>query len=121
MATQTRRRTSDQATQSRRRNSNKGTQSRHGTSDQERPAQATANSPVAEIRELNERIIDSAKRAGNAYLDAYEKTAAGFAAYEERFAEASSVEWVSTLATAQAELARDLTGAYSSAARTLLR
>ena len=73
------------------------------------------------IRDLNERIIDSAKKAGGVYLDAYEKTLNSIADYEERFANQTDVDWVGTIVQAQASFTRDLAGAYSSAARSLLK
>jgi hypothetical protein len=84
---------------------------------------ATDNTEAAaeRIRELNERIIDSSKKAGNAYLDIYEKTLNSIADYQEKTGEKSPVEWVTTIANAQASFTRDLAGAYSSAARSLLK
>ena len=73
------------------------------------------------VRDLNERIIESSKKAGNVYLDIYEKTLNSIADYQEKVGEQSQVDWVSTIANAQANFTRDLAGAYSSAARSLLK
>ena len=81
----------------------------------------TADAAADRIRDLNERIIESSKKAGNTYLDIYEKTLTSIADYQEKVGEQSQVDWVSTIANAQASFTRDLAGAYSSAARSLLK
>jgi hypothetical protein len=73
------------------------------------------------IRDLNERILDAGKEAGNAYLDAYEKTLKSIADYQETAAKQSDVEWVSTIVDAQARFTRDLTELYVSTGRELLK
>jgi hypothetical protein len=84
-------------------------------------ARENTDAAADRIRELNERIIDSSKKAGNAYLDIYEKTLSSIAGYQEKVAEESQVDWVSTIANAQASFTRDLATAYTSAARSLLK
>jgi hypothetical protein len=81
----------------------------------------TADAAADRIRDLNERIIESSKKAGSTYLDIYEKTLNSIADYQEKVGEQSQVDWVSTIANAQASFTRDLAGAYSSAARSLLK
>jgi hypothetical protein len=73
------------------------------------------------IREVNERIIQSSRKAGNTYLDLYEKTLSSIADYQEKVGEQSQVEWVTTIANSQANFTRELAGAYTSAARSLLK
>jgi hypothetical protein len=86
-----------------------------------RAANDTTEAATERIRDLNERIIESSKKAGNTYLDIYEKTLNSIADYQEKVGEKSDVDWVSTIANAQANFTRDLAGAYTSAARTLLK
>ena len=81
----------------------------------------TADAAADRIRDLNERIIESSKKAGNTYLDIYEKTLKSIADYQKKVGEQSDVEWVTTIANAQAGFTRDLAGAYTSAARSLLK
>jgi hypothetical protein len=73
------------------------------------------------IREVNERIIESSKKAGNVYLDLYEKTLNSIADYQEKVGEQSEIEWVTTVANAQANFTRELATAYTSAARSLIK
>ena len=81
----------------------------------------TADAAADRIRDLNERIIESSKKAGSTYLDIYEKTLNSIADYQEKVGEQSQVDWVSTIANAQANFTRDLAGAYSAAARSLIK
>jgi hypothetical protein len=73
------------------------------------------------IRDLNERILDAGKKAGNAYLDAYEKTLQSIADYQETAAKQTDVDWISTVVDAQARFTRELTKVYVSTGRELLK
>jgi hypothetical protein len=73
------------------------------------------------IRELNERIIDSSRKAGKAYLDAYEKVLTSMADLEERIGGSSQVEWVSAMTQAHADFTRELAKIYTTSARDLLK
>ncbi|MDQ3850493.1 MAG: hypothetical protein M3296_07760 [Actinomycetota bacterium] len=77
---------------------------------------------VAErVRELNERIVESGRKAGNVYLDSYEKTMKSIADYQDKAAESTDVEWLRTVFNAQASFTRDVTDTYVAAARTFLK
>jgi hypothetical protein len=89
-------------------------------------AEAKAAEPGVEaaekrIRELNERIIDAGKRAGRGTLGIYESTLKAVSDSLERGPGSSDIEWVSSIATAQANFLRDLTKAWTSAARKALK
>ena len=73
------------------------------------------------IRDLNEQILDAGKKAGGAYLDAYEKALQSIADYQEQVAKQTDVEWVSTIVDAQARFTRELTKLYVSTGRELLK
>ena len=73
------------------------------------------------VRKLNERIIEESKSAGEATLTAYEKALKSIASSLERGPGASDVEWISALATTQAKWIRDVTTAWTSAARGMLK
>jgi len=73
------------------------------------------------IRKLNERIIDEGKSAGEATLASYEKALKAIASSIERGPGSSDIEWISSLATTQAKFIRDLTAAWTSAARSVLK
>ena len=87
-------------------------------------ATATKNTTEAtteRIRELNEQIVDAARKAGGAYLDAYEKALESIVDYQERVAKQSDVDWVTTVVDAQARFTRELTKLYVSTGRELLK
>jgi hypothetical protein len=73
------------------------------------------------IRDLNERIIEQGRKAGLAYLDSYESTLNRLADFEERVGKAGDIEWITELANAQATFIRDVTAAYTRAARDILK
>jgi len=76
---------------------------------------------VQHIRDLTERFIESAKAAGNASLDSYEKSLETLVDFQERAANATQLEWVSTIASAHAKFVQDVSQAYVSAAREMLK
>ena len=87
---------------------------------------ATTNKTQAEatterIRDLNERIVEAARKAGGAYLDAYEKALESMAAYQEQVARSTDVDWISTIVESQAKFTRELTKLYVSTGRELLK
>jgi hypothetical protein len=75
---------------------------------------------VERIRELNERIIDSSKQAGEVTLGAYAKTLENIAELQENLGKVSQLDWLTTFATAQANFTRDLAEAVTAAARKLV-
>lgn len=81
--------------------------------------------PAAETAErvldFNEKVVDVGKKLSAAYLDAVEKAAAGYADFEEKVAGATRVDWIASAASARAGLTRELTSAYTSAARELIK
>jgi hypothetical protein len=73
------------------------------------------------VRNLNERIIEAGKGAGEVTLTSYEKALKSIATTLERGPGSSDVEWIANLATAQANFIRDVTTAWTSAAREMLK
>ena len=73
------------------------------------------------IRELNEQILDFGKKAGIQFLEAYESNLKSFAEYQDKLADSSQVEWVASIARAQANFTREVTRVYTSSARDLLK
>jgi hypothetical protein len=74
-----------------------------------------------QVKDLNEQFLAAARKAGNLYLDSYEKAVDRAIELELRFAGATQQEWLKTLLEAQADIARELTGTYTSTARSLLK
>jgi hypothetical protein len=82
---------------------------------------AASDEAVQRIRDLTERFIDAAKTAGNQSLDAYEQSLRTLVEFEERAAGASQLDWVSSIAAAHAKFVQDVSAAYVSAAREMLK
>ena len=80
-----------------------------------------ADEVIKRIHELTERFIASAKSAGNSSLDAYEKSLQTLVEFQERAAGASQLDWVSSIAAAHAKFVQDVSAAYVSAAREMLK
>ena len=91
-------------------------------------AKASAGSPEARLeaaaerlRKLNERIIEAGKQTGESTLSSYEKALKAIAGAVERGPGSSDIDWISHLATTQAKFIRDVTEAWTSAARDMLK
>jgi hypothetical protein len=76
---------------------------------------------VASIREANERIVEFGRQAGTEFLEAYERTLLTYANYQDRLAEGAASEWLTQAMKAQANLTRDIAGAFADAGRASLR
>lgn len=83
--------------------------------------EAGVEAAAERIRELNERAIDAGKRSGRMTLDVYESTLKAMADSLERGPGSSDIDLVSRLANSQANFIRDLTKAWTSAARKALK
>ena len=84
-------------------------------------AEASLEDTAARIRELQEKLLATAKRGGLAYLDAYEKNLASMLAVTERAAESTQLDWVSTLTSSYADYMRQMSDAFVKAARDIMR
>ncbi|MDQ6778431.1 MAG: hypothetical protein M3071_19915 [Actinomycetota bacterium] len=73
------------------------------------------------LRKLNERIIEAGKEAGETTLSSYEKALKAIASSIESGPGKSEVDWISHLATTQAKFLRDVTNAWTAAARGVLK
>lgn len=71
--------------------------------------------------ETQEHFAAAARKAGNAYLDSYEKVVDRAIELELRLAGSTQQDWITSIAENQADFARELTSTYTSTARTLLK
>jgi hypothetical protein len=94
---------------------------RKPTGDAGQSATQSFEDAAKRIRDLNERIIDQGRKTGLAYLDSYESTLNRLADFEEKVGKAGDIEWITELANAQATFIRDVTAAYTRAARDMLK
>lgn len=75
------------------------------------------NERAERIRELNERALEASKKAGEAYMDAYEGALKSMVEQQEKMAEKSPVEWARSIVEAQADFSRQMARYYEWAAR----
>jgi hypothetical protein len=80
----------------------------------------SAEEATKHMQDLNERLIESSKIAGNVTLDGYDNALYSLVDFEEKVASASRLEWISALATTHARFVADLSSSYTQAARQLL-
>jgi hypothetical protein len=72
-------------------------------------------------RVLNDKLIESGKKTGNAVLDGYEKAVASYVDFRQQIADATQLDWVTTVVKAQNEFLSEINAAYISAARDVLK
>jgi hypothetical protein len=82
---------------------------------------SSAGAATTHIREMNERLMESSKSAGNVTLDAYEKAFKTLVDFEEKVSSTSQLEWVSALASTHAKFVAAISASYTEAARQLLK
>ena len=81
----------------------------------------TKPSDLFDVQGAVERFADANRKAGNDYLDLYEKTVGQLTALEIKTAEAVKLPAVSTIAKTHADVTRKVAGTYVDTARDLLK
>jgi len=81
----------------------------------------TFEGALTQIRDFNEQMLDVARKAGVQTLDTYEKAADRAIDLERKLAGATKQEWLKSLIEAHADAASELTDAYTTSARSLLK
>ena len=66
-------------------------------------------------------MIVTAKKSGVASLDAYEKALTTLVDFQQKVADASQLDWLSTVVEAQTDFVTEVSAAYTSAAREVLK
>jgi hypothetical protein len=77
--------------------------------------------PIERLRALSGPLVEESRRAGTAALDAYERQVKTLTAFQTKVADVVNVEPAASITSAYADLARELTAAQVSVARTLLK
>jgi hypothetical protein len=72
-------------------------------------------------RAINETLVETGKKTASAALDGYEKTITSYVDFRQQVAEATQLDWVSTVVKAQNDFLSEVSAAYISAARDLLK
>jgi len=74
-----------------------------------------------QVRESSEQVLAAARKAGNLYLDSYEKAVDRTTELQLKLAGLSQQEWLKGLIEAQVDVTRELAGSYTTTARSLLK
>jgi len=85
------------------------------------PSKEDLDQAVERIKELNDKIVEQGRELGGRFLDAYEETLKSFADAQLKLAEATGQDWVSDIARAQADFIRNISDAYISNTRQMLK
>ncbi len=78
------------------------------------------NGSAERVTQLNERLVEAGKRAGNLYLDSYEKFVEGATSFQQKLAEQSKNDTVKSVVATQVDLTRELASTYMATARELI-
>ncbi|OYO22696.1 hypothetical protein CGZ93_07555 [Enemella dayhoffiae] len=76
---------------------------------------------VQRAKDFNARVLESSKATGRLAVDNYEKAVKSTLDFQRQLAGASQVEWATSVANTQIQLAQDVTDAWTKAARELLK
>jgi hypothetical protein len=74
-----------------------------------------------QVKDLNDQFLAAARKAGNLYLDSYEKAVDRAIDFELKFAGVTQQEWLKNLVETQTDLAREFTHSYTATARAFLK
>ncbi|MDO5500784.1 MAG: hypothetical protein Q4F67_14005 [Propionibacteriaceae bacterium] len=81
---------------------------------------ANVDHTIDRIRNMNEEMIESAAASGHRVLDTYEQTLRTMLEFQLSMAESTQIQWVNTMARAQAQFLLEVSSFYTKAARDLL-
>jgi hypothetical protein len=82
---------------------------------------ASFDTAFEQFKDSGEQFMSYARKAGNAYLDGYEKAVDRAIELELKVVGMTQQEWLTSLVETQTEFARELTNSYTTTARTLLK
>jgi hypothetical protein len=74
-----------------------------------------------QVRDSSEQVLAAARKAGNLYLDSYEKAVDRTTDLQLKLAGLTQQEWLKSLIEAQVDVTRELAGSYATTARSLLK
>jgi hypothetical protein len=77
--------------------------------------------PFEQFEEFGEQMLSTARKASTKYLDSYEKAVGRAIDLELKLAGLTQQDWLKGMVDTHVEMTRELTGAYTSAARQILR
>jgi hypothetical protein len=91
------------------------------TTTQSKTGVPSFDTAFEQVRESSEQVLAAARKAGNLYLDSYEKAVDRTTELQLKLAGLSQQEWLKSLIEAQVDVTRELAGSYTTTARSLLK
>jgi hypothetical protein len=73
------------------------------------------------IKQTSDRVLELSKENGLAWLEAYEKMLNGVLKLEEETAKDLGADWINTLVSTQADVVREMSGAFLNTAKDRLK
>jgi hypothetical protein len=74
-----------------------------------------------QVRESSDQVLAAARKAGNLYLDTYEKTVDRTTELQLKLAGLTQQEWLKSLIEAQVDVSKELASSYTTTARSFLK
>ena len=81
----------------------------------------TFETAFEQVKDSSEQVWAAARKAGNLYLDTYEKAVDRTTELQLKFAGATQQEWLKSLIEAQVDVTKELAGSYTTTARSFLK
>ena len=88
------------------------TQNKNGT--------AGFDTAFEQVKDSGEQVLSAARKAGQVYVDSYEKVVDRAIEAQLKVAGATNQEWLKSLIEAQADFTREVTQTYTTTARSFL-
>ena len=74
-----------------------------------------------QVKDSNEQVWTAARKAGNLYLDSYEKAVDRTAELQLKLAGLTQQEWLKSLIEAQVDVSKELAATYTTTVRSFLK
>ena len=81
----------------------------------------TFDTAFEQVKDSSEQVWVAARKAGNLYLDSYEKAVDRTVELQLKLAGLTQQEWLKSLIEAQADVSKELASSYTTTARSFLK
>jgi hypothetical protein len=81
----------------------------------------TFDTAFEQVKDSSEQVWTAARKAGNLYLDSYEKAVDRTVELQLKLAGLTQQEWLKSLIEAQADVSKELASSYTTTARSFLK
>jgi hypothetical protein len=81
------------------------------------PIADSVEAAAERVGELNEKAVANSRKASQAYLSSYENAIVALADSYEKATSATKIDWLASIGSLQADVTREMTRAYTNAAR----